>query len=77
MSGITNIKYISSFKLGDQVVLDDRTLYEGLEDLGLLPEGTSLSDIPDHVVDGVASGQYRQQIDLDVSDLDTEDAQQL
>lgn len=39
MSGITNIKYISSFKLGDQVVLDDRTPYEGLEDLGLLPRG--------------------------------------
>ena len=66
MSGITNIKYISSFKLGDQVVLDDRKPYEGLEDLGMLPEGTSLSDIPDHVVDGVASGQYRYyRVDID------------
>ena len=66
MSGITNIKYISSFKLGDQVVLDDRKPYEGLEDLGMLPEGTSLY-----------IEEYTRQFDLDVSDLDTEDAPQL
>lgn len=66
MSGITNIKYVSSFPLGESVVLDDRILYEGLGEFVMLPEGTSVSDIPDHIVGGVAPGTYRYyRVDID------------